>query len=87
MSSASSILRQETVFNDFWSRFSEQIASGQGTGDFLSTQDLKPKHVTTVIRLPQVITQKITSIGFRGTTSEPPLILPALAPTGAPSLF
>lgn len=54
-----SIKEQKKIFLGFWDKFSEQIVSNQGTVDFPSESDLYPHHITTVIRLPLEISEKL----------------------------
>jgi hypothetical protein len=54
-----SVEEQEKIFSGFWSKFSEQIVSGRGVVDFPSGSDLQPHHITTVIRLPSGISEKL----------------------------
>ncbi len=53
------ISAQQEIFLDFWDRFSQQVANNEGTVDFPRDTDLKPRHITTIIRLPEDIAEKL----------------------------
>lgn len=50
---------QQEIFLDFWNRFSQQVANSEGTVDFPRDTDLKPHHITTIIRLPKDIAEEL----------------------------
>lgn len=54
--------RQRDEFSDYWNRFSHQIAIGKGIGDLSTVKDLKPVHVTTVMRIPNHLATEIANI-------------------------
>lgn len=54
-----SVHTQQKVFLDFWNRFSQQITNNEGAVDFPSDDGLKPHHITTIIRLPEDIANKL----------------------------
>lgn len=54
-----SVDTQQEIFLDFWNRFSKQIADDRGAVDFPTEAELKPHHITTIIRLPEHIVEKL----------------------------
>lgn len=54
--------QQQAVFDDFWLRFSRQITDGNGQVDFPTQAEMKPTHTTTVVRLPNEITEKCSHL-------------------------
>lgn len=50
---------QQEIFLDFWNRFSQQVTNSEGAVDFPRNTDLKPHHITTIIRLPEDIAEKL----------------------------
>jgi hypothetical protein len=56
-----SVEEQAQVFSGFWTKFSQQIKDNDGKVDFPSGSELLPRHVTTIIRLPDGMAKRLQS--------------------------
>jgi len=54
-----SVKVQQEIFSNFWEKFSQQVKNNEGSVDFPTGTDLKPHHITTIVRLPAHIANKL----------------------------